>query len=114
MEHLTERPDALKQEIFKILFDSAELSKFTPDERARYQLDMTTERDIHNQIVYARDKGLEEGLAKGLAKGREEGREEGRQEGVAEGLRLVAEQMRKAGITEEDVQRILNDVRGMT
>ena len=106
MEHLTERPAALKQEIFKILFDSAELSKFTPDERARYQLDMTTERDIHNQIVYARDKGLEEGLAKG--------REEGRQEGVAEGLRLVAEQMRKAGIAEEDVQRILNDVRGMT
>lgn len=71
---------------------------------------MTTERDIHNQIVYARDKGLEEGLAKGLAKGREEGREEG----VAEGVRLVAEQMRKAGIAEEDVQRILNDVRGMT
>lgn len=88
MEHLTERPDALKQEIFKILFDSAELSKFTPDERAGYQLDMTTERAIHNQIIYARDKGLEEGLAKGLAKGREEGR----QEGVAEGLRLVADE----------------------
>ena len=68
---------------------------------------MTTERDIHNQIIYARDKGLEEGLAKGLAKGREEGR----QEGVAEGLRLVAEQMRKSGIAEEDVLRILDGAR---
>jgi len=65
MEHLTERPAELKQEIFKLLFDSAELSKFTADERAKYQLDMTTERDIQNQIVYARDKGLEEGRAEG-------------------------------------------------
>ena len=57
MEHLTERPAELKQEIFKLLFNSAELANFTPDERAKYQLDMTTERDIKNQIVYARDEG---------------------------------------------------------
>ena len=62
MEHLTERPAELKQEIFKLLFDSAELANFTADERAKYQLDMTTERDIQNQIEYARQKGREEGL----------------------------------------------------
>jgi predicted transposase/invertase (TIGR01784 family) len=72
MEHLTERPAQLKQEIFKLLFDSAELSKFTAEERARYQLDMTTERDIHNQIVFARDKGRSEGLAEGRAEGARE------------------------------------------
>ena len=33
---------------------------------------MTTARDTHNQIEYARETALEEGLAKGLAKGREE------------------------------------------
>ena len=37
---------------------------------------MTTARDTHNQIEYAKETGLEEGLAKGLAEGREEGREE--------------------------------------
>ena len=37
---------------------------------------MTTARDTHNQIEYAKETGLEEGLAKGRAKGREEGREE--------------------------------------
>ena len=37
---------------------------------------MTTARDTHNQIEYAKETGLEEGLAKGLVKGREEGREE--------------------------------------
>ena len=35
---------------------------------------MTTARDTHNQIEYAKETGLEEGLAKGLAKGREEER----------------------------------------
>ena len=39
---------------------------------------MTTARDTHNQIEYAKETGLEEGLAKGLAKGREEGRKEER------------------------------------
>ena len=39
------------------MFNSAELANFTPDERAKYQLDMTTERDIKNQIEYARDDG---------------------------------------------------------
>ena len=55
---------------------------------------MTTARDIHNQIEYAKEtgreegraEGLEEGLAKGLEEGREEGREEGLAKGRAEGL----------------------------
>ena len=33
---------------------------------------MTTARDTHNQIEYAKETGLEEGLAKGRAEGREE------------------------------------------
>ena len=39
---------------------------------------MTTARDTHNQIEYAKETGLEEGLAKGRAEGRAEGREEER------------------------------------
>lgn len=50
MEHLSEQPAELKQEIFRLLFDSAENTKFTPEERAKYQQDMTTERDIHNSL----------------------------------------------------------------
>mgnify|MGYP002903404989 FL=1 len=46
---------------------------------------MTTARDTHNQIGYAKETGLEEGLAKGLAKGRVIGRAEGLEEGLAKG-----------------------------
>ena len=55
---------------------------------------MTTARDTHNQIEYAKETGLEEGLAKGRVIGRAEGLEEGlakgrvigRAEGLEEGL----------------------------
>ena len=78
MEHLTDRPEELKEEIFKRLFKTAEIANFTPEERIKYENDMTTERDIQNYISYAREKGLEEGRAEGIMEGMEKGREEGR------------------------------------
>ncbi len=45
---------------------------------------MTTARDTHNQIEYAKETGLEEGLAKGRVIGRAEGLEEGRSKGREE------------------------------
>jgi len=41
---------------------------------------MTTARDTHNQIEYAKEIAHEEGLEEGLVKGRAEGREEGRED----------------------------------
>ena len=46
---------------------------------------MTTARDTHNQIEYAKKTGLEEGLVKGLEKGRAEGLEEGLEKGLEKG-----------------------------
>ena len=45
---------------------------------------MTTARDTHNQIEYAKETGLEEGLAKGRVIGRAEGLEEGLAKGREE------------------------------
>ena len=77
-----------------LLFDSAEIANFTPEEKAKYEQNMTTERDIRNQISYARDLGREEGRAEG----REEGREEGRKVGAREQSLLIARNLLKAGI----------------
>ena len=46
---------------------------------------MTTERDIRNQIVYARDMGILEGEARGKAEGEARGKAEGEARGKAEG-----------------------------
>lgn len=66
----------LKNTIFKILFESAEIATFSPAERIKYTEDMTTERDIRNQLAYAKDKGKEEGIALGEAKGKSEAKAE--------------------------------------
>ena len=69
---LKEKPKGLDGEIFDLLFTSANLSNFTAEDKIKYHNDMTTERDIRNQIAFARDKGLEEGEAKGKAEGKAE------------------------------------------
>ena len=51
---------------------------------------MTTARDTHNQIEYAKETGLEEGLAKGRVIGRAEGLEEGLVKGRADAKQQIA------------------------
>ena len=75
---LLERPAALRDRIFKRIFDVAEFAGLDDDDKKKYVKDMNTERDTYNHIAYAREEGLQ--------KGREEGREEGRGEGLIEGL----------------------------
>ena len=86
MENLPEKPEGLNEEIFKILFESAEIATFSPAERIKYTEDMTTERDIRNQLVYAKDKGKEEGIALGEAKGKSEAKAEAARAMLKEGL----------------------------
>lgn len=83
-----------------LLFDSAEIANFTPEEKAKYEQNMTTERDIRNQISYARDLG----------------REEGRKVGAREQSLLIARNLLKAGIPADVVVRVtglsLEEVQG--
>ena len=71
---------------------------------------MTTARDTHNQIEYAKETGLEEGLAKGLAKGRVIGRAEGLEEGREEERNSIVLKMLKNNLP---VQTIC-DVTGLS
>ena len=72
---------------------------------------MTTERDLRNQMAYARQEAIEEGLAegraeglaKGLAEGLSKGRAEGLAEGRAEGLTEVAKQMLADGMPADKI-----------
>jgi len=64
---------------------------------------MTTQRDIRNQIAYARKEGVAEGIAQGIAEGEARGRAEGRAEGKAEGKIEVAKNLLKLGMSSEQV-----------
>ena len=61
MQFLEKRPPQLRQEIFELLFEAANIATFAPEEKTKYDYDMTTERDIRNQIRYAEKKGRNEG-----------------------------------------------------
>ena len=65
MGRLGERPGNLDGEIFRKLFEVAEFAKMDHAQQRQYLAKMTTERDIKNQIAYARNEGLAEGEAKG-------------------------------------------------
>ena len=68
MQFLEERPAGLRQEIFDLLFQSVEIATFAPEEKTKYDYNMTTERDIRNQIRYAEKKGKKEGIEEGKEK----------------------------------------------
>ena len=88
MENLPDRPAGMEDELFRLLFESAEIATFTPQEKTKYEHEMRTERDFKNQLAYAEKKG------------REEGREQ-------EQARIVDE-LRKQGIPEEVIARVIN------
>ena len=101
MGSFEKRPEGFAGEFFDLLFSSADLSNFATEERIKYVNNMTTERDIRNQIAYARDEGKKEG--------REEGREEERlvmaKKCKAEGL-PVQMIVKLTGLSEEVIKAL--------
>ena len=85
MAVLEECPKVLTHQIFRKIFEVSELYNMDQDTRDKVIHKMTTERDLRNQMAYARQEAIEEGLAEGRAKGHAEGRAEGHAEGHAEG-----------------------------
>ena len=81
LSDLLERPAALRDKIFKRIFDVAEISSLDDEDKKKYISNMQTARDTYNQLEYAKKKG------------REEGRMEGREEGQNEERILIATKM---------------------
>jgi len=119
MAVLDGRPEVLTHQIFNKIFEVSELYNMDKETRDKVIHKMTTERDLRNQMAYARQeaiemglaegraKGLAEGRTEGLAAGRAEGRAEGREEGREEGLRLAVNRMLDSGMSVEQVADIM-------
>ena len=97
LSKMLERPAALRDKIFSRLFDVAEYASLDNIDKQNYVKAMTTARDTHNQIEYAKKTGLEEGLVKGFEKGRAEGLEEGLEKGREDAKQLIAINFLKLG-----------------
>ena len=80
LSRLLERPAALRDKIFKRIFDVAKIASLDDEDKKQYISNMQTARDTYNQLEYAKKKGREEGLQKGIEKGLEKGLQQGRRE----------------------------------
>ena len=122
LSRLEERPAALREKIFTRLFEQAEIAKFSRMELHEYEDSLKTYRDLKNSIdtaiLQGHEKGLEEGLEQGRAEGRAEGIAEGRAEGIAEGRAEgraegqkdkaleIAQNLRKAGMSIQEISQM--------
>ena len=103
MHRMESRPEVLEHDIFKRMFDISELIRMDDVTRSKVLMKMTTERDLRNQMAYARKEAIAEGLAEGRERGLAEGRAEGRVEGMAE----AARRMLASGFSSEQIAEIL-------
>src|ERR1035437_9018854 len=65
LQNLQDRPKALQERVFEKLFKTAEIAKFTIQERQEYEDSLKYFRDMHNIIDTAKDEGVEIGIGKG-------------------------------------------------
>ena len=102
---MVKRPKELTGEIFDLLFSSADLSNFAPEEKIKYLSDMTTERDIRNQIAYAKDKGIEQGIEQGIAQGAAQSKAEIAKAMLADGMD-IALVVKYSGLSPEEIKSL--------
>jgi predicted transposase/invertase (TIGR01784 family) len=102
MARLDGCPEVLTHEVFKKMFDISELLNMDEDTRSKVLIKMTTERDLRNQMAYARKEAIAEGLAEGREVGLAEGRAEGRKERSIE----IARKLLAAGYPKEEVMEL--------
>ena len=63
LPYLKSRPQALQDRVFMKLFEAAEIAKFTPDEKNKYEESLKYYRDLKNVVDTSFDEGKAEGKA---------------------------------------------------
>ena len=87
-----------------------DIVKYSGNTKITYHI-MSEEEKIQ-ELARLREKALHDeasALSTARKEGRAEGRAEGREQGRAEGLNEMIEKMRKSGMTDEQIEKILSE-----
>ena len=103
METINRLPWTAKSAVFKRLEEIAEVRALTKEEQMQYDHALKVYRDNYNTFQGAIEEGMKEGREKGLKEGREKGMKEGREEGRADKTKEVAQNMKKMGMSIEQI-----------
>mgnify|MGYP006270289713 CR=1 FL=1 len=93
LHRLSSMPKELESEIFKKLFELAEIARMKPKERKVYEDSLKDYWDLKSSM----ETYFKEGRAEGRAKGRAEGRAEGKVEGIMAAKTEMAKMMLAEG-----------------
>jgi predicted transposase/invertase (TIGR01784 family) len=96
------QPDTLQENIFKQLFDAAQISNLSQEERQAYENSLKYYRDMVGVV----DTAWQEGLQQGRQEGRQEGLLEGLQEGQRRSQLDIARAMKIAGSSLEFIAQV--------
>lgn len=101
LPYLQNSPHALQERVFQKLFEAAEIAKFTPDEKNKYEESLKYYRDLKNVV----DTSFDEGKAEGKAEGKEERNIEIARQMKSEG-EPIEKIIRFTGLTAEEIGRL--------
>lgn len=103
----------VEERYISLLFEEAEIAKFSPKEVREYEASKMAYRDIKNSIDTAKQEGKEEGIAigkeEGIAIGKEEGKNERNLEIAKDMLAMNIDEatiIKITGLTLEQLQRL--------
>lgn len=100
---LEERPVEFSEDLFKRIFQAAEVANMTSEQFHQYQKDMTTAIDLIAQRDYAHEEGFNEGIIEGM----KEGNKKGREEGMSLERDRIIRRLRDRGMTPEQIHEIV-------
>ena len=103
METINRLPWTAKSAVFKRLEEIAEVRALTKEEQMQYDHALKVYRDNYNTFQGAIEEGMKEGREKGLKEGREKGIKEGREEGKADKTKEIVQNMKKMGMSIEQI-----------
>jgi predicted transposase/invertase (TIGR01784 family) len=101
LPNLQNRPQALQERIFQKLFEAAEIAKFTPDEKIKYEESLKYYRDLKNVVDSSFEEGKAEGIAEGIAEGRTEIARQMKSEGEP-----IEKIVRFTGLNKEEIEKL--------
>ena len=93
------------EEIFKKVFEQAEIAKYTPEEHFAYEESLKNMRDFNSIESSARNEGIRLGLAQGLAQGEKQAKLE-----IARNLKAAGMDInfiaQNTGLTKEEISKL--------
>ena len=133
LKHLPDleyQPSSLQDNVFKQLFDTAQITNLSQEDRQAYENSLKYYRDMVGVVETARregiqkgrQQGIEQGIQQGIQQGIEQGIQQGIQQGIEQGRRsekvAIAQAMKIAGNSDELIMQVtglsLEDLEGFS